>query len=66
MPVMICVCLWQVYAAASELVTRGGLGVGALLGAEAVKCALQELYGSPSGKKRPAEQGKDVHLPSGC
>lgn len=51
----------QVYAAAAEVVRRGGLGVGTLLGAEAIKCALQELYGTAQAKKRPAESG-DGHF----
>ena len=56
-----CMLLLQVYAAAAELVTRGGMGVGALLGAEAIKCALHELYGTVQAKKRPAESG-DAHF----
>lgn len=55
---LIAVLLGQVYATASELVSRAGVGVGALLGAEAVDCALQELYGTPQSSKRASKQGK--------
>ena len=37
---------------------RGGLGVAALMGPQAVPCALLELYGSKQSKKRPVEEGK--------
>ncbi len=51
----------QVYRTASALVTQGGLGVGSLLGPEATKCALLELYGSKHSKKRPAEEGMSAY-----
>ncbi len=63
----------QVYRTASNLMTQGGMGVGSLLGPEATKCALLELYGSKQSKKRPAEEGmsafwavtacSSVHMP---
>ena len=59
--ILIAVLLGQVYATASELVSRGGVGVGALLGAEAVDCALQELYGKPQSSKRASNQGEFSH-----
>ena len=52
------VCCIQVYRTAGELVARGGIGVTSLLGPEAIKCALLELYGSKQSKKRPAEEGE--------
>ena len=41
--------------------TQGGIGVGSLLGPEATKCALLELYGSKQSKKRPAEEGMSAY-----
>ena len=49
------------YKTACELVGRGGLGVAALLGPQAVPCALLELYGGKPSKKRPLEEGKQCH-----
>ena len=54
-------CIMQVYRTAGELVGQGGLGVAALLGPQAVSCALLELYGSRQSMKRPAEEGKSHH-----
>ncbi len=54
-------CELQVYRTASALVTQGGIGVGSLLGPEATKCALLELYGSKHSKKRPAEEGMSAY-----
>ena len=51
-------CCLQVYRTAADLAARGGVGVGSVLGPEAVKCALLELYGVPQSKKRPAEKGR--------
>ena len=51
----------QVYRTASNLMTQGGIGVGSLLGPEATKCALLELYGSKQSKKRPAEEGMSAY-----
>ncbi len=51
----------QVYKTASDLVTQGGIGVGSLLGPEATKCALLELYGSKQSRKRPAEEGMSAY-----
>lgn len=39
---------------------RGGLGVAALLGPQAVPCALLELYGCKQSKKRSLEEGKTM------
>lgn len=51
-------CCLQVYSTAADLAARGGVGVGSVLGPEAVKCALLELYGVQQSKKRPAENGR--------
>ena len=51
----------QVYRTASNLMTQGGIGVGSLLGPEATKCALLELYGSKQSKKRPVEEGMSAY-----
>lgn len=55
-------CIMQVYRTAGELVGRGGLGVAALLGPQAVPCTLLELYGSRQSTKRAAEEGKSHHV----
>lgn len=51
----------QVYKTASDLVTQGGIGVGSLLGPEATKCALLELYGNKQSRKRPADEGMSAY-----
>lgn len=46
------------YKTASEVLGQGGLGVAALLGPQAVPCALLELYDCKQSKKRSLEEGK--------